>query len=259
MLTLFSVQEGLIFVSNTPDNLLSGTAAYQLEYTPRSPALSPTPSAPDDQMLTLREAVDDQQLWMQSRQAAIEERIERLRLRRGRLQTEMAGRDHQREERRNGYDEDETAEYCPYQVDEGDATAVGVSAPTPPPFTITTESTDNSEEDEEQPSAAVMADRIRRESRWRPESDEDEEGDGMFYRLPPLRRNHAPDSESFGERRWRSQRAINPIRRAAPLRAPSRIEPKETETESDDLIAPHARFFIARHKNKITIMFNPTV
>jgi hypothetical protein len=246
----------------TPDNMLSGTAAYQLEYSSRSPAMSPAPSAPEDHLLSLREAVEDPQLWMQSRQAAIEERIERLRLIRGRLQTEVAERDRYRDDWTSANAEDETAEYCPYHVDEGEATAIGVSAPTPPPFTITTESgQEESDENDAMPSAAVMADRLRRESRWRPESDdEDEEGHDLRWRFPPLRRSNALDFlDHPGERRWRNQRSINPIRRAAPLRAPSRIEPKETETESEGLIAPHARFFIARHKNKITIKFHPAM
>jgi len=245
----------------TPENMLSGTAAYQLEYSSRSPAVSPAPSAPED-LLSLREAVEDPQLWMQSRHAAIEERIERLRLIRGRLQTEVAERDRYRHEWASANAGDETAEYCPYHVDEdGATTAIGVSAPTPPPFTITTESgQEESDENDAMPSAAVMDDRRRRESRWRPESDDEEEGHDLRYRFPPLRRSNALDLlDSSGDRRWRSQRSFNPIRRAAPLRAPSRIEPKESETESESLIAPHARFFIARHKNKITIKFHPAM
>ncbi|KAF2676784.1 hypothetical protein K458DRAFT_321277 [Lentithecium fluviatile CBS 122367] len=254
------VQEGLIFVSMTSDNLLSGTEAYQLEYDSRSPPMSPVQTDPEDQLLSLRDAVEDPHLWMQSRQAAIEERIERLRLRRGRLQTEMAERDRLREERRSANAEDETAEYCPYHVDEGEPTAIGVSAPTPPPFTITTESgQEESDENAAQPSAAVMADRLRRDTLWRPESDDEEEGDDLLYRYPPLRRAQPLDLTGNVERRWRGRQSINPIRRAAPLRAPSRIEPKESETEADGLIAPHARFFIARHKNKITIKFHPVI
>ena len=245
----------------TSDNILSGTAAYQLEYSSRSPAMSPTPSAPDDQLLSLREAVEDPQVWMQSRQAAIEERIERLRLRRGRLRTEVAEREARyRDEWASTNVEEETTDYCPYHIDEGEATAIGVSAPTPPPFTVTTESgQEDSDENDTMPSAAVMADRLRRESRWRPESDDGEDdGHGLRYRFPPLRRSIALDFLD-NERRWRSQRNTDPIRRTAPLRAPSRIEPKETDVESEGLIAPHARFFIARHKNKITIKFHPAM
>jgi hypothetical protein len=242
-----SVQEGLLFVSMTPDNMLSGTAAYQLDYSGRSPAVSPTPSAPEDHMLSLREAIDDPQIWMQSRQAAIEERIERLRLRRGRLQSEVAERDRLREEGRTGtIPEEEAADYCPYHVDEGEATAMGVSAPTPPPFTITTESgQEESDEDDAMPNAAVMADRLRRESRWIPERDSDDD-DGHRTRV------YTPGRQRYV--------VINTgIHRAAPRRAPSRIEPKESETESDGLIAPNAQFFIARHKNKITIKFTPAM
>lgn len=246
------------------DNILSSTAAYHLEYSPRSPALSPTLSEHDDDLLSLREAVEDPTLWMQSRQAALQDRIDRLRQRRGRLQTEMAERDRVRESHRSPSVEDDTAENCPYHVDDGGATAIGVSAPTPPPFTITTESAqEESDENDTLPSAAVMADRLRRESRWRQDSDDDDDDDdsdedyGSRYPFPPLRRAHALDFSDGPN--FSSIRSIHPLRRAAPLRAPSRIEPREDWPESEGLLAPHARFFIARHKNKITIKFHPAM
>jgi hypothetical protein len=39
----------------------------------------------------------------------------------------------------------------------------------------------------------------------------------------------------------------------------SRIEANEGPRDQDGMIAPHAKFFIAKHKNKITIKFYPAV
>jgi hypothetical protein len=238
------IQEGLVYVSMSPEDLLSGTADYKIEYS-SSPRSSPTPSSLGDQQMSLQEAINDPYVWENSRRGmqAMEERMEHMERARGRAH---ATRDRHYED---------IAENCD-SANEEPFTAAGISAPTPPPFTITTESDPESEEYEDVPSAAIMADRLRRESRWRPDSDEDED---PMYPFPPPRRSYALDSlENFGERLWRSDR-IDPIR-ATRLRGPSRIEPTEnTISESEGLIAPHARFFIAKHKNKITIKFHPAV
>lgn len=247
-------------------DLLSKTSGYKIEYGSPSPLrMSPTPSSLGDHQLSLREAIEDPYIWEHSRQGmqeAMEEQIERLRLRSRRLQVESSvrsSRERGREERRNLLNEDDIfAENCEDPGDDSYATAAGVSAPTPPPFTITTESDEESEEHEELPSAAIMADRLRRESRWRGESDDEE--DDMF-RAPPLRRSYALDSpENYNEHRWRLglERHIDPIR-ATRRRTPSRFEAREGQSEPDGLIAPHAKFFIAKHKNKITIKFHPAV
>jgi len=255
------VQEGLIFVAMSSDQLLSGTSAYQIEYN-RHGSASPTPSLPDDdnQLLSFQEAMQDPQIWDFSRQA-VTERIGRLRLRNPPLRTRPTqatqGGPH---EDQQSADDDDGLNECPYHIDEEGSTAAGISAPTPPPFTTTTESEqEDSDENEALPSAAVMADRLRRESRWRPDSDEDDDADDddAYSRFAPLRRAQALENlQTFGEARWAGQRQIDPIR-ATRLHAPSRIEPKESR--SDTVIAPHARFFIARHKNKITIKFHPAM
>ena len=237
------IQEGLVFVSMSPDELIAGTSGYKIEYS-SSPRTSPTPSSLADQQLSLHEPIEDPYVWENSR-PGMQEMDERMERRPPPSRYEQP--QHQ----------DDGTENCDYPADElSYASAAGISAPTPPPFTITTESDPESEESEELPSAAIMADRLRRESRWRPDSDEDE--DGLMHRFPPLRRSYAFDSsEMFGERRWRSER-LEPIR-ATRLRGPSRIEPMDNVSESEGLIAPHARFFIAKHKNKITIKFHPAV
>lgn len=203
----------------------------------------------------------------------MEDRIERLRLRSRRLQataTAISDRYRQTSSRRSVSEDDEQADFCPYHIEEGGDSTVGVSAPTPPPFTVTAESgVDESDENDTLPSAAVMADRLRRDSRWRSESvpdpgEVDPNDLGPDARGPRgLRRAHpleppGPPSEWRGWRGWRNQRSIDPIR-AARLHTPSRIEPGQRDPDANGLIAPHARFFIARHKNKITIRFTPAI
>lgn len=265
------VQEGLVFVSMSSTDLLSSTSGYQIEYGPPSSRTSPAPSS--EPQLSLREALDDPLIWQSSQiQDAMEEQIERLRLRERRTQNEPNPRinhDHQRHETRTARledDEDSFADHCDYPIEDYTHPA-GVSAPTPPPFTISTETEEESDSNEELPSPAIRADRLRRERQWRPESDE-EDGEQPYNLppLPPLRRSYNLTSldDSFGERyrrasgRYLGESYMEPIR-ASRLRMPSRIEPKESTADSDNLITPNARFFIAKNKNKITIKFHPAV
>ncbi|EMD67684.1 hypothetical protein COCSADRAFT_83193 [Bipolaris sorokiniana ND90Pr] len=267
------VQEGLVFVSMSADDLLSGTSAYSLHYDNRSPLISPTPSLPneDNEQISLREALEDPSVWQYSRQGTqevMEERIENLRLRSERLNAESANlisslrsdSDRRRVLRQMVEHEDEAeAENCDHVADDSYSPAAGISAPTPPPFTVTTAASEDDESDsnEELPSAAIMADRLRRESRWHPESDD--EDDETAPRMPSLRRAPALEYSQYGgEWRERRERYIEPIR-ASRITAPSRIEPSERTPAAEPPIAPHARFFIAKNKNKITIKFHPAI
>jgi len=266
------VQEGLVFVSMSADDLLTGTSAYNLRYDNRSPLVSPTPSSPteDNEHISLREALEDPSLWQYSRQGTqedMEERIENLRLRSERLNAESADlisslrsdSERRRILRQMVEHEDEAdGENCEHAGEESYSGPAGVSAPTPPPFTVTTAASEeeSSDSNEEQPSAAIMADRLRRESRWRPDSDDDD--DEIVPRLGPLRRAPALDYSTYGEWQERRERYLQPIR-ASRVAAPSRIEPSEPSPDTDVLIPPHARFFIAKNKNKITIKFHPAI
>jgi hypothetical protein len=252
------VQEGLIFVSMSSEELIQSTSAYELEYETSSSHRSPTPEFVAEQELSIREAIADPYVWENSRQGrlqAMEEQVERMRLR-GRLQTELNTLRH-RERRRatqNATIEDDVAIENSDELDESSHPTARVSAPTPPPFTITTESDEGESDDyEDVPSAAIMADRLRRESRWRAYS-EDEEDD---LSRPPRRMDSFATYDEY--RRWRTERHLDPIRGATRLRTPSRIEAKDECRDVQGLVKPHARFFIAKHKNKITIKFHPAV
>jgi hypothetical protein len=242
----------------TQDEFISSTSAYNLAYHARSPMRPPSPDSPDeDEQISLMEALEDPDMWEQSRQGTqeeIETRIQNLRLRTARLNRESERRlerDRRRSQRRAFAAEDDVYfDNC--VAEDSQAGLAGLSAPTPPPFTVTTASADDSDSNEELPSAAVMADRLRRESRWHAESDDDDI-------IPPLSgRRRAPALDyTYGELRDRRER-LEPIR-VSQVRAPSRLEPSEPPPEADTLIPPHARFFIAKNKSKITIKFHPAM
>jgi hypothetical protein len=263
LLTAFSVQEGLVFVSMTADELLAGTAAYRLQYDGYiSPSTSPPTSDTDhDEQLSLREALEDPDVWQTSRRNEpddVEARIERLRIRTRILNAESSLRA-ELDRRRTQFisadaDDDVFGDNCDYIADGSYSAAAGISAPTPPPFTVTTASEDEeSDSNEDLPSAAIIADRLRRESRWRPNSDdeEDEPRFGPLRRAPPL------EYTSYREWRRRQDHQTEPIR-APRLGGPSRIEPFDAAA-NQSVIQPHARFFIEKNKNKITIKFHPAM
>ncbi|RYN24214.1 hypothetical protein AA0113_g7890 [Alternaria arborescens] len=262
------VQEGLVFVSMSADELLSGTSAYNLRYD-SSPPTSPAPSSPIEanEQISLREALEDPSVWQYSRQGTqedMEERIENLRLRSERLNAESenwisslrSDSERRRIMRQMVEHEDEAdGDNCDHVPDNTYSGPAGFSAPTPPPFTVTTAASEDEDSgsNEEQPSAATMADRIRRNNRWEADSDDEDE---IIPRLGPLRRAPALDYSTYSEWRERRERYIEPIR-AARVATPSRIEPSEPNAEP--LIPPHARFFIEKNKNKITIKFHPAI
>ena len=247
------------------EELLTSTSGYDLQYSSRVPVMSPSPSSPaDDEQLSLREAIEDPHIWQHSRQGAqeeMEERIENLRLRTARLNRESSlrsERDRRRSQRQQQMDDDDVyGDNCDHAADDSYAGIVPISAPTPPPFTVTAASEEEeSDSNEELPSAAVMADRLRRESRWRAATDD--EDDEITPRFGGLRRAPALNYTTYDEWRDRRERHLEPIR-ATRVGVPSRIEPTEPQPEADSLIPPHARFFIAKNKSKITIKFHPAM
>lgn len=139
-----------------------------------------------------------------------------------------------------------------------------INIPTPPPFTVTTSSTDHEDSSsEEDNSAAILADRLRRNSRWRGASASDDEDDDLRH------------MSVFWDT-TRHMHEYRPVSRAGYIRAaqrsePSRIEPTSSSSASGvdgnevgeggegDVLAPHARFFIRKNKNRISVKFHPPV
>jgi hypothetical protein len=248
-------------VAMSADDLLSSTAGYDLQYAASSPIMSPSPSSPaDDEQLSLREAIEDPNIWQHSRRGAqeeMEERIENLRLRTSR-RNRQTGFDRQQSQRQSDDSEDDVyGENCDHIADDSYPGGRRVSAPTPPPFTVTTASEEEeSDSNEETPSAAVMADLLRRESRWRAATDDEDEE--IAPRFGGLRRAPNLQYSTYSEWRARRERHIEPIR-ATRIGTPSRIQTPDTPQEADNLTPPHARFFIAKNKSKITIKFHPAM
>lgn len=134
---------------------------------------------------------------------------------------------------------------CDWPFAEHETTARDLTAPTPPPITITTE-TDNDSTDEEVSSAAILADRERRDNRWRPDSDSEE--------------FHFPRPIEILSRSARRRRGSIGYIRSVQRTMQSRIEAREgSPDDGGDLIEPHAQFFIEKNRSKVTIKFDPPV
>lgn len=242
-------------------DLLDSTSAYDLHYTSPSQPMSPVHSNnEDDEEISLQEALDDPYIWQQSRSGAQEqtqERIDALRTRMTRLNRESSLRseyDHSSARRRAiEHDDDDYSEHCDRVGDESYTTVRRVSAPTPPPFTVTTASEEEaSDSNEDLPSEAVMANRLQRESHWRAENEHDTEDSPP--RFGGLRRARRLDFSAYNDWQERRSEQIGPLR-VSQLVASSRILPPSTTHDDANRIPYHARFFIAKNKSKITIRF----
>lgn len=307
LLTPCSVQEGLIFVAMSAEELLSGTSTYRLQHRSHSPSASPSPRRGgrihNEEQISLREAIDDPDVWQHARrrmqddnearterlllrtrrlnphspppaqadhqmQGDVEARIERLRLRTRRLNPNFPPPAHADRQRTPEplVDSDEDVDFdCDYTA------SAGVSAPTPPPFNVTTTSEEEEESaNDDYPNVETMADRIQREGRWRPSSDDEDEdvvsrrGTGARFRQLLETAQFADDYEMRSRRIAIGPRYRNLLDNTQPIRAsrlvrPSRIDAGADDAERGDVLAPHARFFIKKHRNKITIKFEPAM
>lgn len=254
----------MIFVSMSSDDLLQGTSGYQIDYNNQSPhhSSNTSTSSQDEEELSFAESLTDPAVWAGSRQGRAEaadggrDPLGSQAHRRGWQRSRRRLRDQLMQEgSRPPLPRPEPtpsatanmADDCIWPVADSTHRAAGVSAPTPPPYTVTTESDGGSSDEDEQPSPAILRDRLLRDSQWH--LDTDDEDDAL--RLDPTWGGRLDrDSIRFGGSGY-----IRATRRSTP----SRIEPKDASPEGDGLIAPHARFFIAKHKNKITVKFDPPV
>ncbi|OMP89157.1 hypothetical protein BK809_0005878 [Diplodia seriata] len=245
------VQEGMIFLAMDTESLLSGTAPYQIDYGASSSASSRASSTSSSssrrpERISLLESLHDPEVLAgmarrhdfrdRSEQQTPEEREARF-ARLLRMRRRLESRQHR----------DTTSDNCDYSESTDRPAIISPSAPTPPPalqgLHVTQEEDDQSSESEpDQPSASIMADRLRRDSRWRAESEEDDYEDEM------RNVNHLWD-----------RRTGPGIIRSARRNTPSKIEPEETAVVDGDVLAPHARFFMQKSKSKITIRFDPPV
>ncbi|KAL1642517.1 hypothetical protein SLS61_009668 [Didymella pomorum] len=272
------VQEGLIFVGMSAWELISGTSTYRLQHRTHSPSASPSPErrryVQNAERISLREAIDDPDVWQNSRRRReddVEARIERLRLRTRRLNQESRARAHMHQQR-SSEPPVESDEELDLGIDfDCDYTAsAGISAPTPPPFNVITTSEEEDESsNDDYPNVETMADRIQREGRWRPGSDDEDEdvaprrGTGARFRQLLETAQFADDYEMRSRRLNLGPRYRNLLDNTEPIRASRLARPSHIDAGAGeagrDVLAPHARFFIKKNKNKITIKFEPAM
>ncbi|KAF2142787.1 uncharacterized protein K452DRAFT_357872 [Aplosporella prunicola CBS 121167] len=252
------VQEGMIFVSMDKDTLLKGTEPYQISYSSESSATSRASSTSSSssrrpERISLLESLQDPEVlagslarrphWLMAQdrvdQQIQEDRQARFaRLLRMRRRIESAYAENIRAPQSNPFGDN-----CDSETNDRPS-MISPMAPAPPPFYVTQEEDDDSSDsDQEQPSASIMADRLRRDSRWRGDTDDEDEDEARM--------------NIFWEPR---SRAMAPgILRSARRSTPSKIEPEESAVADGDVLAPHARFFMQKSKSKITIRFDPPV
>ena len=328
LLTTFSVQEGLIFVAMSAEELLSGTSTYRLQHRTHSPSASPSPErrryVRNAERISLREAADFPDVWQTSRRQQdevrshierlrlgiqrttqqghalpdevrssierlrlhtqrmtqrmtqqghalpddVESRIERLRLRTQRL-TQQRHAQAQSENPRSPEPPAESDEDIDFDCDY--TASAGISAPTPPPFNVTTTSEEEEESsNDDYPNVETMADRIQREGRWRPSSDDENEdvaprrNTGARFRQLLQSAQFADDYEMRARRISLGPRYRNILDNTEPIRAsrlsrPSKIDAGPVDADRRNVLAPHAKFFIKKNKSKITIKFQPAM
>lgn len=132
-----------------------------------------------------------------------------------------------------------------------------ISAPTPPPFIVTTDCSDHSHDEEEESSAATLADRFRRDHIPQiaidSSSDSTDDGDLSISRVVTVRARQGARQRRNGRRAIPSRIGI-----VAP-NAADELRNAGNGTPPIDVLAPHAKFFIEKDKNTISIKFEPMV
>ncbi|KAI9700388.1 MAG: hypothetical protein M1836_002403 [Candelina mexicana] len=282
------VQEGMVFISMTSDDLLARTAQYRIHYTtPLRHQLSTSmPPAPDPIHSTPGSAAPG---WHSSQRPYLEN---------SNANSTLSDRDQQDPLSRERYSslashlwsgaasasfdrslfeaiqvdnnsslDTDAAEECDYLPINLDSASQNVSAPTPPPFTVTTECSDDSGDEEVASSPATMADRLRRDSLWYSPSeveDDDDDGLGLAEPGPPLM---GPPGHRPARRRVIPSRIE--ARPEPPSQAHAQVQTQASATEEEvkqeddvqdqEIMAPHARFFIRRERSMISIKFDPPV
>ncbi|KAJ9663916.1 hypothetical protein H2201_005398 [Coniosporium apollinis] len=243
------VQEGMIFVSMTQDKLLSSTSQYEIQYLDPSsaPPLRSVPARDREEQLTLLESLRDPEV-----QAAYSRRASQLRQAQ-RPRGVARPRSHEDLFLPTVSDNsNSTYDVCDWPAFRAPAQPSTPRVDLPPitqPFTVSTD-TDDEPSDEDESSAATIADRLRRDSRWRPQSDSDTDED---EEMRPLNRYWA-ERMPAGPLGY-----VRAIQRTAPSRFQVREAPGAAGEVGEEVPAPHARFFIEKGKSRITVRFDPPV
>jgi hypothetical protein len=250
------------------DKLTVATSSYAIQYsdtaTHATRTRSPTPQSQDSERLSLLEAVSDERIWHASRSRyTLPELPYTLPLPRPSfVPTLPRSLANFRSIAQFALDGDEDTSQATAQgnafldncdwppLNDPSATSSGLTrAPTPPPFTVTTQM-ESSDDDHE---------RGNRENSYRPY--------GMPPRIPIDNTDSETDTDdasdaSMARRMVRLDSLIHaqPVRRSSPghIAHESSVE-RDEEDEDAEMIDPNARFFMPENNCRITIRFNPPV
>ncbi|CAD6499326.1 BgTH12-03446 [Blumeria graminis f. sp. triticale] len=213
------VQEGMVFISMTSDDLLTRTAQYQIQYSPARSRIDPmdelfpvfdTSLAPDDGNMTPAQL-----------------RVRRL--------LDIGLRD----------------EDCDYRTAQIPIEFIPENAPL---FSVTTECSDSDSEI----TTPAMSRRAISRNLWRtrlPDDSESNEEAASLWQEDYARRT---GQDNRGQRLRRRETARSITLSEASESLPVEIQ-KSAKTVDGGLMAPHARFFIERDKSKCTVKFDPPV
>ena len=224
------IQEGMVFVSMSPSDLLTRTAQYQM----RDP--SPLQESEDLEPLYLDDANESRPLSRRpdsNAQRTVPPPI-----------SNSAAYNY----RRNNIGSTECSAH-PFPVLEVPNEIIPLTQtsalPEPSDFTVTTTCNDPSSDEEEPSSPATLADRIRRDSLPPPyELSSDEDTEVGFE--PAMRRARAMRPSS--SRTYYSSSTAEPSK----IEIVGAADVNGERTENKGVLAPHARFFIEKSRRCVT-------
>ncbi|KAL9093283.1 MAG: hypothetical protein Q9165_004024 [Trypethelium subeluteriae] len=236
------VQEGMVFVAMTSDDLLRRTAGYTAGHatTRAATPLSPSATGRSRERLTLLESLHDPVVSEAARRQNGED-VPPHALRVATRERRFAANN----------SEDSIADNCDPPLDDGNApisrTAVTTSIDPP------TASSDSEEDssDEEGMSPVDLADRLRQEGRWPPTHEEDE-----AFQYQVIREWREAQRQARNGPRARTHRRSSPPRGETeePVRRAGGNCPT---TSREGMIVPNARFRMKDSRHQITIKFDP--
>ncbi|KAL9063834.1 MAG: hypothetical protein Q9157_008070 [Trypethelium eluteriae] len=236
------VQEGMIFVAMTSDDLLRRTADYTAENaTPRAVTpLSPSANGRSREQLTLLESLHDPVVSEAARRQNGED-VPPHALRMATRERPFA----------TNNSEDGVADNCDPPFDDGDAPTgrAAVTTSIDPPTASSDSEEDSSEEEGMSP--VYLADRLRREGRWPPTNEEDE-----AFQYQVIREWREAQRQARSGPRARTRRRSSPPRAETeePVRGSGRRRPIISR---EDMIVPNARFRMKDRSHQVTIKFDP--
>ncbi|KAI9791162.1 MAG: hypothetical protein M1833_001572 [Piccolia ochrophora] len=268
------VQEGMVFVSMDSDQLLARTTHCQIRYTSNPFRQSITgegiPHLSQDRTTLVPDGADQHEYLdilrrrprtsrrVPSRQGARSQEGFRDGVAQSRSALSEPSILDQQAATPHDQDEDDQNE-----VDETDVninpTEIDVTAPTPPTFTVTTECTDD-EDDSDQETAAERSQRL-----LFPVWDGSDDDEGEVSSATEETNWNGPETGDW-ERRLRSEARRR--RRDTPSRIEMSMPSNENQrppTESlsaatdNEILTPHARFFIKRDRSRCSVVFEPAV